>query len=67
MPFYFIFATLAAYKGTIELLFRPFYWDKTEHGDFGGTDIQPASDTDLTRIDFEAGLERDGEMITQRL
>ncbi|MDJ0827592.1 MAG: glycosyltransferase [Rhodobacter sp.] len=29
---YFPLAALAAYKGLAELLFRPFFWDKTEHG-----------------------------------
>ncbi len=29
---YFPLATLAAYKGVLEMLSRPFYWDKTEHG-----------------------------------
>ena len=33
---YFPLASLAAYKGLGELLHRPFYWDKTEHGKFGG-------------------------------
>ena len=29
---YFPLAALAAYKGLMELLTRPFYWDKTQHG-----------------------------------
>ncbi|NBT53006.1 MAG: glycosyltransferase, partial [Marivivens sp.] len=33
---YFPLASLAAYKGLGELLHRPFYWDKTAHGKFGG-------------------------------
>lgn len=38
MPFaatlwlYFPLATIAVYKGLFELVFRPFFWDKTEHG-----------------------------------
>ena len=32
--FYHPLASLAAYKGTWELLTRPFYWDKTSHGHF---------------------------------
>ncbi len=32
MAFYFPLATLAAYKGLIEMLVAPFYWDKTSHG-----------------------------------
>lgn len=31
MPLYFPLATLAAYKALFELLFRPYYWDKTSH------------------------------------
>lgn len=29
---YWPLATLAMYKAIFELLFAPFYWDKTEHG-----------------------------------
>ena len=29
---YFPLATLAVYKGMWELLYKPFFWDKTEHG-----------------------------------
>jgi cellulose synthase/poly-beta-1,6-N-acetylglucosamine synthase-like glycosyltransferase len=29
---YFPLATIAAYKGLFELIFRPFFWDKTKHG-----------------------------------
>lgn len=32
--FYFPMAALASYKGVIELLTRPFFWDKTTHGVF---------------------------------
>lgn len=32
MMLYFPLATIGAYKGLIELLFAPYYWDKTEHG-----------------------------------
>ena len=34
MKLYFPLATLAAYKALVELVSRPFYWDKTEHGVF---------------------------------
>ena len=27
-----LLATLAAWKGVAEILRKPFYWDKTEHG-----------------------------------
>jgi cellulose synthase/poly-beta-1,6-N-acetylglucosamine synthase-like glycosyltransferase len=32
MMFYMPFGVLAAYKALYELIFIPFYWDKTEHG-----------------------------------
>lgn len=31
MPFYFPLATLAGYKALFELIFHPYYWDKTAH------------------------------------
>jgi glycosyltransferase XagB len=34
MKLYFPLATLAAYKAIVELVTRPFYWDKTTHGLF---------------------------------
>lgn len=39
LPVYFMLGTFAAYKGLSELLFKPFYWDKTEHGKFGGKEL----------------------------
>lgn len=35
-PFYSVLGTFAAYKALSELATRPFYWDKTTHGTFGG-------------------------------
>lgn len=35
LHFYFPLGALAAYKGLYELVVRPFFWDKTEHGLFG--------------------------------
>ena len=32
MPIYFTLGALAAYKALFELVLRPFYWDKTDHG-----------------------------------
>jgi cellulose synthase/poly-beta-1,6-N-acetylglucosamine synthase-like glycosyltransferase len=32
MPLYYPLGVLAAYKALYELFFRPFYWDKTTHG-----------------------------------
>ncbi|MCU0828968.1 MAG: glycosyltransferase [Tabrizicola sp.] len=34
MKLYFPLATVAAYKALVELVTRPFYWDKTSHGLF---------------------------------
>lgn len=39
---YFPLAAMAVYKGLLELFWRPFYWDKTEHGVFAPTDLGPA-------------------------
>ncbi|MEP3345348.1 MAG: glycosyltransferase [Litoreibacter sp.] len=56
LPVYFTFGTMAAYKGLGELLFNPFYWDKTEHGMFGGaTDVSICAD--VSGVDPQAGLE----------
>jgi cellulose synthase/poly-beta-1,6-N-acetylglucosamine synthase-like glycosyltransferase len=43
MELYYPLATLALAKALVELLLRPFYWDKTAHGRFGGAD--PASES----------------------
>ncbi|MEO9896403.1 MAG: glycosyltransferase [Paracoccaceae bacterium] len=32
LPIYFTLGALAAYKALFELVLRPFYWDKTDHG-----------------------------------
>ena len=34
MTFYFPLAVVAVYRGLLELAWKPFYWDKTEHGIF---------------------------------
>jgi len=31
-PVYWIFHSIAAYKALFQLLFKPFYWEKTKHG-----------------------------------
>ncbi len=38
-PFYWIIISLAAWKGLLQLAWRPFYWEKTQHGldEPGGT------------------------------
>ena len=38
---YFPLASLAAMKGFVEILYKPFYWDKTVHGVFDGHDHDP--------------------------
>ena len=40
---YFLLATLSAWKALADMLWRPFLWDKTAHGSFGGT-----TETDLS-------------------
>jgi glycosyltransferase XagB len=43
-PFYWIIMSIAGYKGLWQLIFNPFYWEKTRHGlsSFQHHDIQPA-------------------------
>ncbi|MEL7214041.1 MAG: glycosyltransferase family 2 protein [Pseudomonadota bacterium] len=44
LPLYFPLATAAAYKGLWELIQKPFYWDKTDHGVFeDDAAIQPVN------------------------
>ncbi|WP_371168341.1 glycosyltransferase family 2 protein [Aliiroseovarius sp. 2305UL8-7] len=38
LHFYFPLASLAAMKGFIEIVTKPFYWDKTQHGAFDQAD-----------------------------
>ncbi|MGH1356907.1 MAG: glycosyltransferase [Thalassovita sp.] len=42
MHFYFPLGVLAAYKALYELVFAPFYWDKTQHGHSLKTPTDPA-------------------------
>ena len=44
MPFYFLLGALASYKALYEMVMKPFYWDKTEHGVSHGNKTAPASD-----------------------
>jgi cellulose synthase/poly-beta-1,6-N-acetylglucosamine synthase-like glycosyltransferase len=45
---YYPLATLAAFKGLSELVSRPFYWDKTEHGLHGEeTDARPGLEAEF--------------------
>jgi len=68
LPAYFVFGTIAAYKGLFELMVRPFYWDKTEHGAFGGneTSITPEPLADPSRVDLQTRLKRHGKMVAER-
>jgi cellulose synthase/poly-beta-1,6-N-acetylglucosamine synthase-like glycosyltransferase len=36
LPLYHALATAAAYKALFDMALRPFHWDKTRHGGFGG-------------------------------
>jgi hypothetical protein len=36
LPLYHMLATLASVKAVADLALRPFHWDKTRHGRFGG-------------------------------
>ncbi len=48
LPAYFPLATAAAYKGLWELIKKPFYWDKTDHGVFeDDAAIQPIKSAPL--------------------
>jgi cellulose synthase/poly-beta-1,6-N-acetylglucosamine synthase-like glycosyltransferase len=38
---YFPLATVAVYKSLVELVTKPFYWDKTSHGSFSATETDP--------------------------
>lgn len=41
LQFYFILASFAVYKALIEIVTRPYYWDKTVHGIFPDAAIRP--------------------------
>ncbi|KPJ54190.1 MAG: hypothetical protein AMS16_04890, partial [Planctomycetes bacterium DG_58] len=32
MPFYWVLMSLGAWKGFLQILYRPNYWEKTKHG-----------------------------------
>lgn len=62
MHFYTPLGTIAAYKALYEMVFKPFYWDKTQHG---LTEFGPATPAlgskgavNLTGIQFEARHKR---------
>lgn len=41
---YHALGTLAAWRALAEIAGRPFFWSKTEHGEFGGTDAPPRAE-----------------------
>ncbi len=41
LQFYFILASFAVYKALVEIVTRPYYWDKTVHGIFPAAPTQP--------------------------
>ncbi|GAA5066060.1 glycosyltransferase [Roseibacterium beibuensis] len=49
MEFYYILGIAAAWRAVFETLFRPFFWAKTEHGQFGGNAEIEAGDTSQPR------------------
>lgn len=63
LPAYFAIGTLAAYKGIAELVWKPFFWDKTAHG------ISPAQAPlqGIGSVDLETGLVGDGQMVFESL
>lgn len=62
MHFYTPLGTIAAYKALYEMVFKPFYWDKTQHGltEFGpaGPALGSKGAVNLTGIQFEARHKR---------
>ena len=63
LPAYFTLATLAAYKGVSELLWKPYFWDKTDHGH---SLAKPASGLS-TRVDLKPGFKSNRQVISERL
>jgi cellulose synthase/poly-beta-1,6-N-acetylglucosamine synthase-like glycosyltransferase len=43
LELYFPLATLAIWKGLVELTAKPFHWDKTDHGAYGGCEEDAVS------------------------
>lgn len=41
LNFYFMLTTVAAIKALVEMMYKPFFWDKTEHGIPGSHDEKP--------------------------
>ena len=51
MGLYFPLATLALAKALFEIVLRPFHWDKTTHGTFGGTGSADISELEQSLCD----------------
>ena len=50
-PLYWIMHSIAAYKGLWQLIYKPFYWEKTNHGltkvsTSGAAPVNPLEDED---------------------
>jgi cellulose synthase/poly-beta-1,6-N-acetylglucosamine synthase-like glycosyltransferase len=43
MPIYWVMISIAAWRGLIQLITKPFYWEKTSHGVTKGTNGNPES------------------------
>lgn len=63
LPAYFAIGTLAAYKGVAELIWKPFFWDKTAHG------LSPAEAPlqSFGSVDLETGLVGDRKVVFESL
>lgn len=63
LPAYFAIGTLAAYKGVGELIWKPFFWDKTAHG------LSPAEGPlqSFGSVNLETGLIGDGKVVFESL
>lgn len=59
MHFYTPLGTLAAYKALYEMIFAPFFWDKTSHGhSLAAAAARSESGLDLARVELQPGHER---------
>ncbi len=44
VPVYWLLMSIAAWKGLLQLFFKPFYWEKTQHGRFAAAPSDAAPD-----------------------
>ncbi|HEY8598322.1 MAG TPA: glycosyltransferase family 2 protein, partial [Thermomicrobiales bacterium] len=54
-PFYWVLMSIAAWKGVLQLLYRPHYWEKTQHGLAPTHGTDPAAATPRRRQRARAG------------